>query len=269
MRKLLSGVTILGLVGFTLLLGNVAGATSGECTTFYNHSGSIPGSYDYAEFYEDGVLVATVQTGGVNIFVDPQQYGAGSKWDKVNKCHNGTTTTVQEESTTTLIEETTTTVGEQTTTTISEGITTTQGSTTSTGLIGSFWFASSDCQTLTAEWGDGITQVNVTQRLPEGDFDVTPFTESGQVLDTSNAFADSEWILVPVTLTGYTAVPDQISLFTEECTPSSRPPATTTTAPELPFTGSSTPWVALIVSGMATVLVGASLVKAFQEREDA
>jgi hypothetical protein len=178
--------------------------------------------------------------------------------ERVLECESETTTTLPEETTTTIPEETTTTPE---TTTVPEGTTTTvTGTSTTTGLVGSFWSASSECQTLTAEWGDGTTQVNVWQRLPEGDFDVTPFTESGQVLDASGALADSEWILVPVVITGYVAVPEEIHLFTEHCSPGpSTTVGPTTTDPDtstLPFTGvGRMTWMTLVfAAGVSTVL---------------
>lgn len=88
MKRLRSGIAMLGLVaGLVMVFAPTAVATEGNCQTFSNHSGRVPGSYDYAEFYEDGQLVAVVETNGEDIFVNPAGFDAGSKWDQVRKCH--------------------------------------------------------------------------------------------------------------------------------------------------------------------------------------
>lgn len=118
MKKAGISAIVAGLV--VMLFGLAVSATTqgGECTTFYNHSGFIPGSYDYANLHEDEPEIDVyVETGGSDIFVDPQSYGAGSKWDRVDKCHFPATTTTQPTTTTTGQETTTTTTTEPPSTT--------------------------------------------------------------------------------------------------------------------------------------------------------
>ena len=169
MRKLLLAVAVL-TVGFALP------AAADNCQVFTNHSGHVPGSYDYAVFHEDDPAVdLTVETDGEDIFVDPQQYGAGNSWDMVANArhhhhnhidHDGTTTTTTVGSTTTSTAPTTTTTTPATTTTAPPGSTTVPATWKPCGP------RHSDCSVLGAEWGEGIVQVDVWQRLPEGDFHV-------------------------------------------------------------------------------------------------
>ena len=254
-------LAMLALFG-AVLFAPVASATT-NCTTFTNHSGHVPGSYSYAEFHEDSPLVdLTVNTNGQDIFVDPQQYGAGNSWDIVRKC-SGTTTTTSTTTTTTTPTTTSssTTLPQETTTTSTtpeEPTTTTTlaGSTTVPGLVETEWSASSDCSVLVAEWGEGIVQVNLVQRLAEGDFDVDAFTFSGEEIGIEGALA-SEWIFLPVVETGYVAVPEQISLFTEPCPTSTVSPTVVTTLPEeLPFTEPLENAAILAMSGIGLIILG-------------
>jgi hypothetical protein len=93
-----------------------------ECTSYRQHSGNIPGYYDYAVFFEQGFEPVKVETNGEAIYLAPPD---GIAWDRVYKCHEDDETT-----TTTTVMETTTTSGEPTTTTTSTS--STQPSTTPT-----------------------------------------------------------------------------------------------------------------------------------------
>ena len=116
---------------FTMFLTTVfalPALAQGDCDTFYNHSGFIPGSYDYANFYEEGFEpLLNVRTNGENINVTPPE--GRSSWDIVEKCHDPAVTTTSTVVTTTSTQPTTTT--SETTTTSSEPTTTTVEQTTS------------------------------------------------------------------------------------------------------------------------------------------
>jgi hypothetical protein len=179
--------------------------------------------------------------------------------------HSCTTTTTGQETTTTSGEETTTTLDE-TTTTMDEGTTTTLGENTTTTIEnGAFWSASSECQTLTAEWGEGISSVNVYLMDPQfGEIQVDGFTEPG-TLDATTA-KGGEWVLVPVVFSGFTPVPDQIILFTEVCAET-----TTSTGPTgstLPFTGMSEfMWTTMIFVAAVSGVLGFVLVMSGRDEE--
>lgn len=128
---ILLGFAILGLVIF-IAVNAEATTTGGGCTTYHNHSGFIPGSYDYANFYENGYEpLLNVRTNGENINVPPPQ--GRRSWDTVEKCHDPVvTTTTVPETTTTVEPTTTTTVPETTTTTVVTDTTTTTGAPTTT-----------------------------------------------------------------------------------------------------------------------------------------
>lgn len=195
--------------------------------------------------------------------------------------HCDTTTTTQPEETTTSSSTTTTTLPEEPSTTTTAPLSTTTSSqsdtttttpvtsstvptdntttTTTTEPLLTLWTAGAQCQTLHADFGTGITQVDVYWRDPIlGDFGpadgLTPFTESGQEMETG---VNAEFILIPVVESGWTAVPDQISLHTETCTPhpSTTPPTTdpTSTPPELPLTGSGTKALVAIAAAVSTL----------------
>lgn len=118
------------------------------------------------------------------------------------------------------------------------------------------------CQTLHADFGTGITQIDVYWRDPIlGDFGpadgLTSFTESGQEMETG---VNAEFILIPVTEAGWTAVPDQISLHTETCTPHPSTTITDTSSlPELPLTGTTTK--ALVAAAAVLSTLGFMVVK--------
>ena len=188
MRKLLSGVTILGLVLAGWLLFTLPAGATGNCQTFQNHSGHIPGSYDYAEFYEDGQLVTTVQTNGQDTFVNPADYAAGRSWDVVKKCHNGTTTTVATTSTTEL--ETTTTVQDTTTTTGIEETSTTLSDTTTTSSLAT--------TTTTSPAGSTTTSLLPTSSSVPGSGEL-PFTGGHAARDA--AIASSALLMGVIILT--------------------------------------------------------------------
>lgn len=183
-----------------------------------------------------------------------------------------TTTTIGE--TTTTVGETTTTVGE-TTTTAGETTTTQATTTTTDGLIEVTWNASAVCDEITATWGsEGIVQINVFMLggIPgvEGvsEIEVDPFLEPGTKVTGSNA----TFTLVPVTLEGYVAIPEEASLFTSRCvspTSSSVPTTVPTTGPTvttLPFTGIDSN---LIVGlGLSALALGALLIFLGTRREE-
>jgi len=117
-----------------LALPAVAGG-GGDCDTFYNHSGFIPGSYDYAILYEAGFDPVFVETNGQNINVSPPE--GRRSWDQVDKCHErvvvttiGTTTTTESSTTSTTQTSTTTTTEQSTTSSQPDSTTTTDPSTT-------------------------------------------------------------------------------------------------------------------------------------------
>ena len=222
------------------------GGVTAECTKYEGHNGYIPASYEAAVVH-DGQWVRvynpapdnTAASGPANLnSPDPDDhFGSPHSW--VMKCDitetpdtdyvcdgeeivevpdgQGVYETI-EEATTACTSTTTIPEEEETTTTLP-------------GLIETVWTASSTCEDLTAEWGEGISQINVTMRDPQfGDFEVDPFTESGQTLNASTGGETIvEFVLVPVVVEGYTAVPDQIVLTTEHCDE----PTTTTVAPTM------------------------------------
>ena len=115
------------VVGFIILgigLADVAGATGqDDCKRYTDHSGHLPEQYDYGIFIEDDIEVVSDRS------EDPQDYGAGDRWDTVFKCkivESSTTTTTEPPETTTTLPPTTTTTepNETTTTTIPEETTT-------------------------------------------------------------------------------------------------------------------------------------------------
>lgn len=119
-------MTVAGIAAAALLaLTGLASADDyiEECESYRNHSGNVPGYYDYAVFFEQGYEPIEVWTNGEAIFVAPPD---GGTWDRVYKCHSdgGTTTTVAD-STTTSGGETTTTGAESTTTSVTDSTTTT------------------------------------------------------------------------------------------------------------------------------------------------
>jgi hypothetical protein len=258
------------LAVFGVLLFAPAATASGNCQTFTNHSGRVPGSYAYADFWEDGALVVTVQTNGSGIYVNPADYQAGSKWDKVTKCSQATTTTT----TTTLPEETTTTTTtlpeETTTTTTIAGSTTSAPTTSVPETIETLWTASSTCEDLAADWGEGIEEVRVYLQDPQfGEIEVDGFTEPGTLNATTGEGAT--WVLVPVVVNGYTAVPDQIVLETEKCEePPTVSPTVVTTIPSgstLPFTGPRETVTVLAASAVGLIVLGWMILKEAR-RED-
>jgi len=100
-----------------------------NCSTFYNHSGFVPGSYDYANFYENGFEpLLNVRTNGQNINVPPPE--GRSSWDIVEKCHDPAVTTTSTAPTTTTSTQPTTTTTQESTTTIQPTTTTTSSSST-------------------------------------------------------------------------------------------------------------------------------------------
>jgi len=274
MRRRISGATILGLVTALLMVALPASAHSfqgeGDCTGWTLH---LDGTWQAYDITVDGVSIGLEQNPQIADGSDSTSRTFTVRWwktgpdvtrtvtvERVLECEQETTTTLPEETTTTTPEETTTTVG-VTTTTAPTGSSTTPEVSTTTPVNGTFWFASSECQTLTAEWGEGIAQVDVYWRDPIlGEFGpadgLVPFTVSGQTLE---AGADAEFILVPVVITGYVAVPDEIHLFTETCTPGDS--TTTLSVPELPYTGMSrTGWMTLVFVGAVSAVLGGMLV---------
>lgn len=120
--RVLMITAVVGLLVFAWGLTASAGNYNEECEAYRNHSGNIPGYYDYAVFFEQGYEPVEVWTNGEPIYLAPPD---GGTWDRVYKCHSddGTTTTVA---------DWTTTSGGETTTT-DPGTTTTQAETTTTG----------------------------------------------------------------------------------------------------------------------------------------
>lgn len=249
----------------------------GECTKFENHSGSIPSSYE-AAVVKDGNYVRvynplTVSTvlGAVNP-ANNQHFGAPHSW--IMKCDLPQTTTTTVDDTTTTTETTTsssiTTTTQpnsttsssipETTTTTAVVTTTAPGETTTTSRLEALWTASASCDRLVAEWGEGIVQVDVWMRAPDGDLGpadgLVPFTVSGQELRTG---ANAEWILIPVVVNGYTAVPEEIVLFTERCEEPTSTVAPTSSVPTdstLPFTGPMENVTLLGFSAVALIVLG-------------
>ena len=129
-RVIATGAAVGLLIVFAVTL--FAQATTQNCNTFHNHSGFIPGSYDYANFYESGFdPLLDVRTNGQNINVPPPE--GRRSWDTVEKCHDlVTTTTSTPTSTTTTVIETTTTTVPETTTTVQETTTTSEATTSTT-----------------------------------------------------------------------------------------------------------------------------------------
>ena len=147
-----------------------------DCTKYLDHSGFIPEEYEAAVIKDGNMVRVYASIGGAYTAlgaVNPannQHFAAPHSW--VMKCNytpiTTTTSSIPDDSTTTTITEETTT-----TSTLPEETTTTAAPTTSVpGVIETVWSASSDCSVLVAEWGEGIVQVNLVQRLAEGDFDV-------------------------------------------------------------------------------------------------
>lgn len=116
---LVVSVVALVLAGAVVAL---AGNYNEECESYRNHSGNIPGYYDYAVFFEQGYEPVELETNGVAIYLAPPD---GGTWDRVYKCHWMTTTTTTVETTTTTFDDTTTTSVGETTTTAGESTTTT------------------------------------------------------------------------------------------------------------------------------------------------
>lgn len=159
-----------------------------------------------------------------------------------------TTTTTEQEMTTTTEPETTTlpevTTTEQTTSTTAAQTTTTIGDTTTTtdnGSILALWTASATCSSITAEWGEGISRVDVWS------LDTVPGTDE-QVGDLDNPFLEpgsfrvkvgtpTMFRLIAVPDDGWAAEPEFIDVTVGVCEETTTGP--TTTAPELPFTGYS------------------------------
>lgn len=180
-------VLLLLAVGFaiTLLAPSADATTQGNCTTFYRHSGFIPGSYDYALFYEDGQLVTQVETQGQDTFVDPQDYDAGSRWDRVDKCHYPPTTT-----TTTTVPPTTTTTEPPATTTTTQppSTTTTQPPDTTTTTEPPSTTTTSSPETTTTTEPGSTTAPSPSSTLPFTG-PATPIPVSGLILLGSGLLA--------------------------------------------------------------------------------
>lgn len=176
----------LATIGLVLMFAFPADATN--CQTFQNHGGHIPGSYSFAEFYEDGALVTTVETNGQDTFVDPGQYGAGRTWDVVKKCQGTITTT-----TTT---PTTSTTSPSTTTTIQESTSTTGGSTTTS--------TTQPAVTTTAPTESTTTTLVPVDNTPDSpELSELPFTgeEEGHTLEATLAFLAFSTLVVGWMLT--------------------------------------------------------------------
>lgn len=124
MRKLDFAVAL----AFIVVLFGLPALAQNDCNTYHNHSGYIPGTYDYANFYENGFEpLLNVRTNGQNINVPPPE--GRSSWDTVEKCHDPEVTTTSTVETTTTTQPTTTT--SEATTTTTEATTTTVEQTTS------------------------------------------------------------------------------------------------------------------------------------------
>lgn len=178
MRKLLATLPIVGVLVFGVMLN--AGAQE-ACTTFQNHSGSVPGSYDYAVFHEDSPLVdLTVETNGQNIFVNPQDYGAGNSWDTVQKCHGTITTTTTQDTTTTTGPDTSSTTTTSLVTTTSLDATTTTAPSVTTTFVGSTT-TRSDCETLFEDECLPPTTDPSTPTTPPGSDSTLPYTGMGKM----------------------------------------------------------------------------------------
>lgn len=196
-------------------------------------------------------------------------------------CDTTTTTVTEDTSTTTTMGQSTSTSPETSTTTSTPepSSTTSVVVTTSTTLassttltttitpISTTWSASSVCDRITAEFGEGIAQVDVWMRDEFGDFGpadgLVPITSSGQELETG---VTGEWVLVPVVVNGYEAVPEEIHLFTERCVSTSvSPTSSTPTDGTLPFTGVDNGLLAGL--GASVLALGALLLYAVRREE--
>lgn len=149
MKRFILGLTVLAvlLISLTALAGvkeDYEAKLGVTCTSFTNHSGFVPSSYDVGVFIEDGYDDEIHYTSGSSISIPPPS--GRNSWDTVLKCNFTDTTTSTSlpststsiPSSTTILESTTTTpiTVPQTTTTIGESTTTitTQLSTTSSSI---------------------------------------------------------------------------------------------------------------------------------------
>lgn len=252
-----------------------------ECTQYFDHSGFIPAQYDAAVIKSGSTQVHVysdlTNTGDFTAIGPPnpnathpnRRFEPPFSW--VMKCTfnqsttTTTTTTIPDDTTTTTLpdeETTTTTIPEEettTTTTPNETTTTTVPGETTTTLSDRVteWTASAVCSNITVDFGEGIVQVNVWMQggLPGVDdvteIEVDPFLKPG----TKTASPKGEFTLVPVTEAGWVASPDEITVFTEECTPvPTTTPDTPPSSERLPFTGINS--TALLVGAVLSVLAG-------------
>lgn len=146
--RTMAGVVLAFIVGAILFILTLPGEATTqpddypdnyieECDVYRNHSGFIPGYYDYAVFFEQGQEPIHVETYGEPVYLAPPD---GESWDRVYKCKRDeetTTTTTVEETTTTVADTTTTTAGEETTTTEQDTTTTTGEESTTTTVTDS------------------------------------------------------------------------------------------------------------------------------------
>lgn len=237
MRKLLMILPIVGVLVFSVML--TAGATEGECSVFYNHSGHVPGSYDYAEFYEDGQLITTIQTNGEDVFVNPEGWDAGESWDQVNKCHNGEAPpppAVTVDCVTLTIDAAEGVVYQVQ---IGDGFVETEGTQTFVGSAGQSWAVFFNDQTLAS----GVFEECTTTTTEQVTTTTTPEVTTTTAGETTTSVEDT-------------------TTTTETGTPTTSPPD----APELPFTGlSGSMW--LLLGGAATLGLGVSAVRASKRYE--
>lgn len=271
-RQALGGILAVLIVILMTGISGEADATTDipeNCAGFYNHSGNIPGSYDYAEFYEAGVLITTVQTNGEDTFVDPAQWNAGESWDVVYKCQYGETTT-------TLAEETTTTVAE-TTTTVQDTTTTTSNGNPPPELVQTTFLVTIACMPdgtfeVAAEFGDGVDFIELT--LDDPQFPINPDNFDGVVMTRENAVitgnvgGPTAFQATAFPKEGWTIVSQNpMFLAVDVCPVATTTSVTpTTSTSELPFTGINRDlFVGLGVSALA---LGALLLAVTRKPED-
>lgn len=158
--RVLMVTAVVGLLVFAWGLTASAGNYNEECEAYRNHSGNIPGYYDYAVFFEQGYEPVEVWTNGEPIYLPPPD---GGTWDRVYKCKSddGTTTTG----------ETTTTEPGSDSTTTTDSSSTTLGSTTTT-----------ESPTTTSESDMSTTTTDPTTTTTDPGDPELPFTGGGLTL---------------------------------------------------------------------------------------
>lgn len=243
-----------------------------SCTKYNNHPGTGVGSYE-AVVTKGGDFVRVYNPNTVSTVTGPWNPNGNTRDNRhhdiswVMKCNieesttttstlptttttePGSTTTTENQTTTTLETPTTTTLPvtttsvptESTTTTLPATTTSQPGTTTSTSLVElveTEWDASGTCDSMTTfDWGEGVIAVEVFSMdhlgQPQTEVEASTFTFDGQVF-THTVASPHLFTLIPVVEPGFVAVPAQIELIADHCTP--EPSVTTPEAPETPAT---------------------------------